>query len=138
MNITNVPVQNLLDENGKMDHSWRTFFNQLVNQLQTFLSDERYKNPEQNDVNIQKLEDKEAHKGGTLYDISDNTYRINIKNNYIGVANPEYRFKIIVTYEEMNTAKVSTIPSGERNCRIIFVTDTGMTHLGTNNMFITL
>lgn len=138
MNISNLPVQNLLDENGKMDHSWRTFFNQMVNQLQTFLSDERYKNPEQDDVNIAKLENSEDHKGGTLYDISDNTYRVDIKNNYTGLPDPEYKFKIIVTYEEMNSTKLATIPSGEKNGRIIYETDTGMVKLGANDAFITL
>ncbi|WP_438967009.1 hypothetical protein [Flavobacterium sp.] len=121
-----------------MDHSWRTFFNQIVNQLQTFLSDERYKNPEQDGANVSKLENNEFHKGGTLYNSSTNTYQVNIKNQYTGSVNPEYRFKTIITYEEMDSSKFSNIVSGERNGRIIFVTDTGVTHLGVNNMFITL
>lgn len=147
MNITNLPQEPIIDPNSKNEEGkvtghistgWRIFFNQIVNQSQEFLSDERYKLPSQpakanttvSDLNTIKSE------GGILYDNIEKVGKINTEDGY---NTPKtYSFKTLVTYEELTQAQVNAIPSGQRNGRIIFETDTGDTKLGTNNTFITL
>lgn len=140
MNITNLPRDPLIINENDIHPHWRVYLNQLTNQLQEFLSDERYKTPEQSLDNISQLEDLEKNKGGVVYNTSNNDIRLNVKNRYQTLPEDtvEYRFKTAVTYEEMTNMKLTQIPSGERNGRIIYVTDTGMTKLGVNNVFINL
>lgn len=139
MNITNLPNEKLIDENGNLNNSWRVWFNQITNQLQEFLSVERYKLPNQHQDEINRLNDVPNNEGGLLYNNFTNTFQVNLKNEYFTI-NPmiEYRFKTVVTYEEMTLVKFNNIPPNERNGRIIFESDSGTTYLGSNNNFISL
>ena len=141
MNITNLPVHPMVNDDGQLHPSWRIWFNQITNQLQTFLSDEKYKLPQQpvktgtsiSDLNVIESE------GGILYDNQAKTGKINTEDGYsTNPPNTTYSFKTVVTYEEATSAQIAAIPSGQRNGRIIFNTDTSDTVLGTNDGFITL
>lgn len=141
MNITNIPLNEMVDKDGKIHHSWRIFFNQIVNQMQTFLSDERYKLPDQpvkENTSVSDLNIKDSE-GGLLYDNIEKVGKINTEDGHNNVQDPPtYSFKRIATYEQLTQSQVNAIKSGQRNGRIIFETDTGMTKLGSNDTFITL
>ena len=130
MNIPNVPkiptIQNSTEH--------RVFLTQIVNQLQTFLSDERYLLPQQPTINVLKLNeavDKFGNKknpGSILYNSTTKSGQINNDGIY----------KTLATYEELTAAEITSIPSGERNGRFIFETDTGDLRVGMNNLFKTV
>lgn len=141
MNITNIPLHPLIDEKGEMHPGWRIWFNQITNQLQTFLGNEKYTLPHQPmltgttvaDLNVRSSE------GGILYDNTTKNGMLNTEDGYsTNPPNTTYSFKRVVTYEEATTSQIAAIPSGQRNGRIIFNTDTMATVLGSNDAFITL
>ncbi len=124
MNIPNVPkvpsIQNSTEH--------RVFLNQIVNQLQEFLSDERYKLPTQPDTNVSILNNVTKNTGSLLFNNTSKTGQINTDGIY----------KNLATYEELTAAQVSAIASGERNGRFIFETDTGDLRVGMNDTFKTV
>lgn len=137
MNITNVPNSPMFDEGG-LHPSWRIFFSQLTTQMQTFLTDENYILPQPDSSRLDELNLKK-HEGGLYYDTESNTAKLNTENNSTDPGTQStYKFKTMVTYEELTAAQVAAIPSGQRNGRIIYKTDSMQTVLGTNNAFITL
>jgi hypothetical protein len=141
MNITNFPVAPIINKDGDLHHTWKNWFNQLTNQVQTFLSDEHYVLPRQpvkvgtsvQDLNVRKSE------GGILYDNDTKSGKINTEDGYSNdPPNKTYSFKTVVTYEEATSAKVAAIPSGQRNGRIIYQTDLHTTVIGINDAFVNL
>lgn len=125
MNITNVPKVPMIQNSTEL----RTFFNQLVNQLQEFLSNERYKLPTQSNTTVPVLNNNvDKNIGGILYNESSKTTQVNTNGIFNNVA----------TYEELTAAQVSAIASGERNGRFIFETDTGDLRVGMNDLFKTV
>lgn len=44
----------------------------------------------------------------------------------------------LVTYEELSSAEIAAIPSGERNARMIYDTDLGQLFMGANDGFIAI
>ena len=138
MNITNIPLTEVVGPDKKITPHWRVFFNQMVNQMQTFLGDEKYVLPSQPATSSTTIEDLNVRKseGSILYDNQTKTGKINTEDGHSTPAT--YSFKTMVTYEELTQAQVNAIPSGQRNGRIIFETDTSDTKLGSNNTFITL
>lgn len=129
MNITNLPKSEVFYK----DNAVRIFMNQLVNQLQEFLSDDRYKLPKQNNDSISVLNNPEPSKadkniGSILYNSDAKTVEVNTDGTY----------KKLATYEELTSAEVIAITSGEKNGRFIFETDTGDLRIGVNNLFKTV
>jgi len=127
MNITNIPQKQVLDKSGNLTSAWRVFFNQIVNQLQEFLSIERYKLPSKSTSDVINLGTSD-NKGSILYDNEEEFVKINCNSEY----------KPVSSYEELTSSEVSSIPLGKRNGRIIYETDTGNTVLGSNDVFIVL
>lgn len=131
MNITNPPEGAHYDADGRPTPDARVFQQQMVSQLQENLSDERYKLPAQPAANVTRLNnavDTNKNTGGILFNSTSKSAMVNTHGS----------FKNIVTYEEMTSAQVLAIPSGERNGRIIYETDSFATKLGSNDTFITL
>lgn len=124
MNITNLPVAKVFDDNPSV----RIFLSQLVDQLQEFFSDERYKFPTQNTLSITHLNGIDNNIGTVLYNETSKTVQVNTDEVY----------KPLATYEELTAAQVSAIPAVERNGRFIFETDTGDLRVGMNNLFKTV
>lgn len=128
MKIPGFPKTPFINPEDKTMHSaWRVFFNQLINQLQAHFSDSGYFLPRQDDATINTL-NTDTSIGSILYSSNSKSAKINTQGT----------FNIITTYEELTSAQVGTIPSGERNGRFIYETDTGDLKFGVNNLFKTV
>ena len=130
MNIPNVPKAPMHEDNT----AWRVYNNQIVNQLQEFLSDERYKLPSQSDTDVTKLNDatdsfgNKKNPGSILFNETSKSGQINTDGIY----------KNLGTYEELTTTGIGDIPSGQRNGRFILDTDSGDFKVGVNDIFKTV
>lgn len=128
MLISNFPYKSIVSKTGELSEDHLKYFDQLTKQLQFFLSDLRYKLPAQTDDTIQKLNNKDKNLAGMVYNSSAKSVQVNTDGN----------FKTICSYEEMNSTDVTNIPSGQRNGRFIYETDSGLLKVGRNNEFKTV
>ncbi|MGB1309581.1 MAG: hypothetical protein ACPG47_00140 [Leucothrix sp.] len=127
MNIPSVPHSTLTQSDGNVSNEWRVFFTQLVNQLQSNVSDEGFITPTQSSTDIGLLNTSQSI-GGVIHD-SDAK---NLKGNTDGT------YKILTTHERLTGADISAIPSGQRDGRWIVDTDTGDLKVGMNDTFMTV
>lgn len=135
MRISNVLDVPIIDNTGKLHPQWRSLFSQLITQVQTNLSDEAYIMPNPDNTRINEL-NVQTRVGGMLYNDGTKAAMVNTEDNHTG--QPTYSFKNLNTYQELTSAQVAAIPSGQRNGKIIYETDTTDTKLGVNDTFITL
>lgn len=134
MNITNVPNAPMINEDGQVGHEWRIFFNQMVNQIHNFLSDERYLHPrvDTSDETKLNIEDNES---GILYNNEEKSHKVNQGKVYPSA--PSASFVNMATYVgELSTAQINEIPSGQRNSKTVYNTTTGQLLYGANDTFI--
>jgi len=75
--INEPPVQ----KDGTWHPAWQQFFNQLVTQMQSNLSDEGYKLPQQTPANITTLQTP-ASTGAVLYDSTNHVMKVNINGTW--------------------------------------------------------
>lgn len=128
MEIPSVPTSHFWDKDAqRVSHHWRIFFNQLINELQRNVSNESYILPPQDSQSVNAL-NTDALIGGILYESNSKSAKINTAG----------KFKTITTYEELTSTEVSAIPSGERNGRFIYETDSGDLKFGVNDIFKTV
>lgn len=59
-----------------------------------------------------------------------NSWRI-----YFEQLSRQLQTNVVTTYEEFSTVQINAIPSGERNGRFIYDTDTGQLKVGFNDAF---
>jgi hypothetical protein len=76
MNVPNYVNETVVDENGHFTPSWQLFFDQLINQLNTNLSDEGTVIPSQDSAAIGKLTD--SQNGTLVYDETSDNLMVNI------------------------------------------------------------
>ena len=67
-------------------------------------------------------------KSGALYNSDDKNFQVNTDTG----------FKPLSTYEELTSTEISAIPSGQRDGRFIFDTDTSDLKFGVNDSFLTV
>lgn len=128
MNISNFPKAPMVKDDKKASDEWIQYFDQTTQQLQQFLSDERYVLPSQDHKNVAILNTNSGNVGSILYNNESKSGQINTEGTY----------KNLVTYEEMTDTQVNAIPSGQRNGRIIYETNTGDLKIGFNDEFKTV
>lgn len=128
MNISNLPTEPMTDRAGNLSASHRQFFNQLVNQTQTFLGNGTYVLPSQTTADIGTIQNKNALPA-ILHDSEQQNAKINTNGNY----------NIVVTYDgELTTTEINAIPSGKRNGRVFWDTTTNQLKMGGNDTFIVI
>jgi hypothetical protein len=71
----------IIQEDGSLHPSWQAFFNQIVTQMQTHLSDEGYKVPQQKTATITTLATGGTH-GALLYDSDLHQLKVNINGTF--------------------------------------------------------
>lgn len=125
MNIDSVPQGKMVDEHGQLMPYWRNYLEQLIVQIQTFLSDERYLVPHQPDrrsqsTNISALnKDDGSNLGGIYYNSTDNGLHVNLKT-YTSGGPTKYEFKPNFTYHSVETsADRDAIPPQESEGKIV-------------------
>lgn len=126
MNIDSLPNEKLVDAKGNVTNAWRNHFDQLVRQIQTFLSNERYLLPHQPDPRaaspeIGALDDKK-NLGGSYYHGISNNMKVNLKT-YSATDVPTYEFKPQLSYHSVETtADINSIPPAESEGKILTTT----------------
>ncbi len=96
MNIPQVPLDDLIDKStNDIASSWRNFFNQLVSELQTYVSNEGFVNPTQSASDISIIEGNQLADGSytcgfgrCLYNSTANTIQFSIDD---GSGAPEFK-----------------------------------------------
>jgi hypothetical protein len=81
MRIPNYFTSKFVDENGYLTPEYQNFFQQLISQLQSNLSDEGYKLPQQPTSVITVL-NTAASKAAILYDSTTDEAKINIAGTF--------------------------------------------------------
>lgn len=122
MKIISVPNTPLTNKNGEVNSDWRVFFNQLVQQLQLYLSDERYISPQPPPDRISAL-NRENNKGGILYNKDTNTGMINLKSTSGTDTSHTYQ-PIATLVNTLTNAEVAALSADSRDGRFFETTDT--------------
>lgn len=81
MNIPNFQNVQFVDENGYLTPEWQLIMQQLFQALQSNLSDEGYKVPQQPTAVINQL-NTAASIGALLYDSTTNQLKVNISGTF--------------------------------------------------------
>lgn len=82
MIIPNTVNGKLVDDDGNITPEWELFFSQLINVLQTNLSNEGYVLPMQSTTDIAKLSDVTKSKGALIYDLTLDKFKVNINGTW--------------------------------------------------------
>lgn len=82
MIIPNTVNGKLVDDDGNMTPEWELFFSQLINVLQSNLSNEGYVLPMQSTTDIAKLSDVDKSKGALIYDLTTDEFKVNINGTW--------------------------------------------------------
>ena len=140
MNITNVPLEKLVDEQGQPTNSWRDFFNLLVNQIQDKLSDEQYKLPQQSQALTNALGSTIKSHGAILFNTTNNGGNINIKTypngNPAAPSNvpPVYSYVPLVPFQIVaDTTHRDYIPVAERKGKLVYVLSGPHLYIGVDD-----
>jgi len=80
MNVPNYINDSLVDSSGNVTDSWQKFFNQLINELNTNLSDEGTVVPSQSTSNISQL--TQSQNGTLVYDETTHNLMVNIDGTF--------------------------------------------------------
>lgn len=143
MYIDSLPVTPLVDSNGNVTEGWRNHFEQVIRQIQTFLSNERYMLPHQPAPRSVSQEiaglDTQQNLGGTYYHPTSNNSKVNLKV-YSATAPTAYQFKPQVSYHSVsNTADRDAIPAAESEGKLLTTTDDNTkAYLWVNNAWRTI
>jgi hypothetical protein len=124
MKILSVPITPIAEKNGNVSTQWRLYFEQLTNQLQRGLLDIGYKLPQANNEKIAGLVASDLQ-GAMIYNSESKNVQANTDGNY----------KPVNTYEELTSAEIAEIPSGQRNGRFIYDSDSEVLKVGFNDEF---
>lgn len=140
MNIPNIPLEDLLNKDAKLQPSWRVWFNQIINQLQTNVSDEGYQLPQQSENNISQLNIQKGV-GGLLFSAEQQLQKLNVPVPRetapgSGSFDTSYEYSNTSTYHELTDNEMNAIPSGSRNGKIINNTTDGEGYIGLNDTFV--
>jgi hypothetical protein len=127
MKILSVPITPIAEKNGNVSTQWRLYFEQLTNQLQRGLLDIGYKLPQANNEKIASLVATDLQ-GAMIYNNESKNVQANTDGNY----------KPVNTYEELTSASIAEIPSGQRNGRFIYDSDNAVLKVGFNDAFYTV
>jgi len=80
-NIPTLPQGQVVDEKGVLLPNWKSFFVQLINELNNGLSNEGYRVPQQPTTTINQLNTSESI-GALLYDSTTNQLKVNIDGTF--------------------------------------------------------
>jgi|DEB0MinimDraft_10_1074344.scaffolds.fasta_scaffold03971_5 hypothetical protein len=125
MNIPNIPLCPIATQDGNVSNEWMSFFNLMINNFQSILSNAGYKMPEQNQDTIDTVLNKSDNKAAFVYNKDTKSMHVNTDKKY----------KPLSTYEELSQEDFNAIPENERNGRIIFNTNDQKTYIGVNKEF---
>ncbi len=125
MNTPNIPLSPISSKDGNINDEWMSFFNLIINNMQSILRNAGYKMPEQNQKTIDSALNKADNKAAFLYNKDTKSMHVNTESKY----------KPLSTYEELSQEDFELIPENERNGRIIFNTNDSKTYIGINKEF---
>lgn len=77
MNIPNYLTDTMVDEKGDLTSPWARTLTQLLTELETNLSDEGYKLPQQPTTNIDKLTSQPQTEGTMIWDATTKEMKVN-------------------------------------------------------------
>ena len=124
MNILSLPNDRIVDSSGNITTPWRVYLEQLTNQLQQSFLDIGWKVQSAGNDVIDGLVASDLS-GALIFNNESKNMQVNTEGSY----------KPINTYEQKTTADIADIPSGQRNGRFIYDTDTGQLKVGFNDNF---
>lgn len=127
MSIPSVPRAQLVNQDGTVNTEWRIYFEQLTLTLQRSFPLTGFKMPSKDKADLPLLFNSDLA-GGFIYNREQKNMQVNTEQSY----------KPVSTYEELSTSEIDDIPSGERNGRFIFDTDTTQLKVGFNDNFLTI
>ena len=127
MSIPSVPRAQISNQDGTVNNEWRIYFDQLTLTLQKSLSLTGFKMPSKDNADMSLLVNNDLA-GGFIYNREQKNMQVNTEESY----------KPVSTYEQLNTSEINGIPSGERNGRFIYDTDTDDLKVGFNDNFLTV
>jgi hypothetical protein len=81
MNIPNYLEDQFVDKNGRLSDPWKQILMQLFTQMQSNLSDEGYKVPQQGTDTINQLNTTQST-GALLYDNQTHELKVNINGEF--------------------------------------------------------
>jgi hypothetical protein len=127
MSIPSVPRAQIVDKDGTINTEWRIYFDQITFVLQSSFPLSGYKMPSKDNSEMPNLVNEDLA-GGFIYNREQKNMQVNTAENY----------KPLSTYEELSTAEINDIPTGERNGRFIYDTDDTALKVGFNDSFLTV
>ena len=144
MNINNVPSISgkIIESDGSLNPTWRGFFSLLVQELQYYLSNARYKLPPLSTSQITNSEVSNPNNTGSV--VHDSDLDVPKISSYAVTSDPEpgvpasQIFKQVSTFESLTTAEIGDIPSGKINGRFIHDSSTNELKVGFNDTFFTV
>jgi len=125
MDTPNIPLSPISNKDGNVNDEWMSFFNLIINNMQSILSNAGYKMPEQSQETIDAALNKPSNKAAFVYNKNTKSMHVNTESTY----------KPLSTYEELSQEDFESITENERNGRIIFNTNDGKTYIGINKTF---
>ena len=142
MQINSVPNFKLVENDGHITTQWRNFHQQIVNQLQQFVNDERYLLPTQpspraTSTEVSGLNDQK-NLGGLYYHPTSNNPRVNLEKYEDGSSTPTgYEFVPQVTFHEIGeTADLNAVPDDKRTGKIMVdPTDNTYAYIAVNKVW---
>lgn len=81
MNVPNYPQSKIVNSDGSITDDWKLFFDQLITQSQSNLSNEGFVPPSQPTTNISQIEPG-AQNGTLLYDDTTHELKTNINGTF--------------------------------------------------------
>lgn len=147
MLINTVPITKLIDNQSDITTEWRNFHQQLVNQVQYFLSDERYllphqPNPRASSANVDGLNKSDgSNLGGVYFHPTSNNPRVNLEKYETGSSTPTgYEFVPQMTFHEISsTADLAAVPAAKRTGKIMVdPTDETKAYISVNGTWKTI
>lgn len=126
MKINNLPLGRMVDENGHITKEWRVYHEQFTNQVQRFLSDERYLFPKQPDPRRDSPEikglDTQDNLGGSYYHPISNNLKVNLEKYSASDSSTQYEFVPHLTYHEVTSIDDrNAIPTEKSQGKIVVV-----------------
>lgn len=128
MRIDNLPSAPLVNQDGTISDQWRNSFQQMVSQLQSFLSAEKYQLPLQPPLRAPAQSttpfDTQSNFGSLYHNSSTNNMCVNIKTYTSSApASPSYQFTPVPSFQSVATVDdLNTIPTAEINGKQVSVT----------------
>lgn len=145
MQINNIPITKLVSEDNEITSQWKNFHQQFINQVQYFLSDERYLLPHQPTPRATSTEvtglNIQDNLGGAYYHPTSNNMKVNLEKYVSGSSSPDgYEFVPQLSFHSVSsTGDRDAIPAAKSVGKLVTVTsDNTKAYLYVNGAWRTI